>query len=149
MNVKRDAHTTLLAGIDLFSACQHKDLRRVAALTTETAVAEGRVLCREGEIGLEAFVIIEGRATVTVDGRAIDTAGPGEMFGEMALLDGGPRIATVTATSPMRLLVLTRPEFHAVLGEVPYVAWHMLTVLGKRLRRFETAHLHPGAPVGA
>ncbi len=148
MHAKRDAHTNLLAGIDLFAACERKDLQRVAALTTETAAPAGRVLCREGEVGHEAFVIVDGTATVTVGDRQIDAVGPGEMFGEMALLDGGPRIATVTATSPMRLLVLTRPEFHAVLGEVPYVGWHMLTVLGKRLRHFENAHLHPGAPIG-
>ena len=148
MSAKRHAQIELLAGVDLFYGCFRRELARIAALTTEVAVPAGRVVCREGDAGDEAYVVIEGHAAVTVSDRAIADVGPGGFFGEMAILDGGPRIATVTATEPMRLLVLSRREFYAVLAEVPYVAGHMLTAVGARLRAAQSALYGPNAAVG-
>ena len=148
MNAKRHAQTELLAGVDLFYGCFRRELARIAALTTEVAVPAGQVICREGDPGDEAFVVIGGAARVTVGEREIATVGPGGFFGEMAILDGGPRIATVTSLEPMRLLVLSRREFYAVLAEVPYVAGHMLTAVGARLRSAHKALYGPSATVG-
>lgn len=148
MSAKRQAQIDLLAGVDLFYGCFRRELARIAALTTEMAVPAGRVICREGDPGDEAYVVIEGTAAVTVADREIATVGPGGFFGEMAILDGGPRFATVTAQEPMRLLVLSRREFYAVLAEVPYVAGHMLTAVGSRLRGAQRALYGPHATVG-
>lgn len=139
MILKRDAQADLLARIGLFRGVDRRDLIRIAGLTTEVTVPAGRISCLEGQPGLEAFVIVEGSASVTIGGAQVASLGPGDFFGEMALLDGGPRVATVTTTSATTLLVLTRREFYAVLAEVPGVAGHMLTALGVRLRHVEEA----------
>ena len=90
-----------LRGIDLFSQCTDKELEQIDALMTEVTLPEGKVLMREGEIGLEAFVIESGEAVVTRDGTELARRGPGMIVGEMALIDQGPRTATVTAATPM------------------------------------------------
>jgi CRP-like cAMP-binding protein len=135
-------HIRLLGGVSLFRACTDKELAHIASLTTEIDVPADDVLCREGESGSEFFVIIDGEASVTIDGQLRAKIGPGNFFGEMALLDGGPRIATVTATTPSRLLVLSRQEFFSLLDGAPRVARQLLTAVGARLRAAE-ASLHP------
>jgi CRP-like cAMP-binding protein len=114
---------------------------------TEIKVEPGQVLCREGESGHDFFIILEGEANVTIGGRQIATLGPSQFFGEMALLDGGPRIATVAAATPMRLLALSRQEFKGVLGLFPRVTENMLAVIGSRLRATEAA-LYGTTPIG-
>ena len=142
MAKERDRRIETLAAVDLFAGCSKTELRELASITTEIDAALGDVLCREGGTGRECYVVIEGEAAVTIDGDEIDVVGPGGFFGEMALLDGGPRVATVTATTPMRLLVMSRAEFVDVLTDVPSVARKILVAVGGRLR---TAHaqLHP------
>ena len=127
----------LLAHVRLFRSCRAEELDRLAAGATELDVPPGEVLCREGEAGHEFFVVVEGRATVTMAGREIATLGPGGFFGEMALIDGGPRIATVTAVSPMKLLVLHRREFRHLLGRRPMVASEVVSVVGERMRSIQ------------
>ncbi len=131
---KRDAQIERLSQVALFAACTKAELRKLAAITTETVTPAGEVLCREGSAGRECYVVMEGEATVSIDGRPLDTVGPGGFFGEMALLDGGPRVATVTADTEMRLLVLSRSEFTSLLADVPSVSRKMLEALGHRLR---------------
>jgi CRP/FNR family cyclic AMP-dependent transcriptional regulator len=137
MSAKREAQIELLAGVDLFYGCFRRELARIAALTSELQVPTGHVLFRQGDAGDAAYVIVEGTAVVAMGEHKVAVLRPGDFFGELALLDGGPRLAGVTATSPMRLLELKRRAFHAVLGDVPYVAGHMITVLGARLRLAE------------
>jgi CRP/FNR family cyclic AMP-dependent transcriptional regulator len=133
-----------LAGVSLFQACTPAELATIVAVTTMIDVPAGRTLCHQGERGEEFFVIVDGAVSVTVDGEPIATLGAGDFFGEMALLDGGPRIATVTTTTPGRLLVLTRPEFTSLLERAPTVCHRILMGVGHRLRQ------RPGAaPVGA
>ena len=91
-------------------------------------------MAREGETGETFFVIASGRASVSIAGTPVGELGPGGFFGEMALLDGGPRIATVTATTPMELVVVLRSDFQALLTSAPSVALRMLAALGGRLR---------------
>ena len=131
---RHDPKIDHLAEIDLFSRCTRRQLVAVARRSTEVDASRGSVLCREGETGRQCFVVRDGEATVTIDGDEIATIGPGSVFGELALLDGAPRVATVTAATDMRLVVLSRPEFDELLAEVPVVSRQILAAVGARLR---------------
>lgn len=134
----------LYAHVDLFRGCTRQERAKIAALTTDLRFDAGKVLCQQGSPGLEAFVIVDGAASVEIDGVEVATLGPNDVFGEMALLDGGPRVATVTATTPIEVLVLTRKEFTSMLAASPAIALRVLTAVGTRLRAAETH----AAPVG-
>ncbi len=108
---RRDAFIDHLQEVALFSACSRKDLQLVARRAEDVRVPAGKVLVTEGETGHEFFVILEGTAKVTRQGRRIATLGPGQAFGELALLDKAPRNATVVAESDMELVVLGQREF--------------------------------------
>ena len=126
-----------LSEVQLFSACSKRDLARIAALSTEIDVTAGTVLMRQGEPGHEAFVIEKGKARATVRGKKSTVMGPGEVFGEMALLHSAPRSATVTAETDMNLVVLGSREFSTLLEDVPGVALKVLAAIGERLRETE------------
>jgi CRP-like cAMP-binding protein len=133
-----DAHIRLLSGAWLFSGCTEEELARIALLVQERAAAPNDTLTVEGDDGTEFFVVVDGTAVATVDGDEIGRLGPGSFFGEMALLDGGERRATVTATSPMALLVLDRNDFNEMLEvAMPSVAPKLLAVVGARMRALE------------
>lgn len=123
-----------LAAIRLFSSCSKRDLQRIAKASDEIQVDVGRELTVQGALGHEAFVIVDGQADVTIDGVVVNTLGPGEHFGELALLDGAPRMATVTATSPMRVLVIDQRAFLALLDEVPGLARKVMVTLAAMVR---------------
>ncbi len=129
-----DKHLDHLAAVPLFRGCGKKDLQRVARLTDEVEVEAGRELIQEGKRGTEAFVVVEGTAIVTRGGTQVATLGAGEPFGEMALLDQSPRNATVTAKTPMTLLVIGQREFGGLLDEVPTLARRVMATLAARLR---------------
>lgn len=131
-----------LAGLPLFSACSGRDLQRLAKAADELHVAAGTQLTTQGGVGREAFVIIEGTAVVSKDGETEAELGPGQHFGELALLDGGPRTATVTAASDMTVLVLSKPAFNAVLDEIPTLAHKLLIATARRLRESEQSLGH-------
>jgi CRP/FNR family cyclic AMP-dependent transcriptional regulator len=133
--VRKSDRIELLQTVWLFERCTPKELQAIAKLTTPLIADEGRVLAREGQTGGEFFVIVEGTADASIAGTHIASLGPGGFFGEMALLDRGPRVATVVATSSMLLLVLSGREFEELIGKaIPSVSRRMLTVLGRRLR---------------
>jgi CRP-like cAMP-binding protein len=125
----------MLRSVALFQSCSLTELGRICSLTKERWARAGEVLTRQGAPGLEAFVIVEGKATATRHGREIAALGPGSLFGELALLDGNPRTATVTADTSMVLLVLSRSEFSSLLVQVPTVSRKIISELGMRLRR--------------
>jgi CRP-like cAMP-binding protein len=133
----KDAKVELLRHVPLFAACSKRDLGRIAALVDEIDVPEGRILTKEGDPGWECFVIAEGNATATVRGRRAAPLGPGDVVGEMSLLDQGPRSATVTARSDMHLLVLASRSFSALIDEFPLVARRIMAGLAGRLREAE------------
>jgi CRP/FNR family transcriptional regulator, cyclic AMP receptor protein len=137
----RDAKIRLLSGVALFSPCAKHELRRIAALVDEIEAPKGKTLAREGETGVEFFVVVEGTATATRRGRKVATIGPGSFFGELALLDQGPRAATVTADTDMQLLVLTSRSFSALL-DTPSVSRRILRGMAVRLRAAEDAPTH-------
>src|SRR5205807_10096839 len=95
---------------------------------------EGNVIAREGDTGVGFFLITEGTADVSVGGKSRATLGPGAFFGEISLLDRGPRTATVTATSPIAMLALTAWTFRGLVEQHPTIALNMLRVVAERLR---------------
>jgi CRP/FNR family transcriptional regulator, cyclic AMP receptor protein len=129
--------TELLGNVRLFSTCNKRELARIASLVDEIDAPKGKVLVRQGEPGSECFVITDGRARATIRGKGSTALGPGSFFGEMVLLDQGPRTATVTAETDMHLLVLGSREFSALVNEVPTVAVRMMRGLAERLRSSE------------
>ena len=132
-----DPKVERLSQVQLFSACSKRDLSRIAVLAEEIEVPRGRVLMRQGDPGREAFVIAEGRAKATIRGKRSAKLGPGECFGEMALLHSAPRSATVTAESDMQLFVLGSRQFSALIEEVPAVGRRVMAALAERVRDAE------------
>jgi CRP/FNR family transcriptional regulator, cyclic AMP receptor protein len=146
----KDAKVELLSNVPLFSTCSKRDLRRIAALVDEIDAPGGKVLIRQGEPGWECFVIADGQAKASVRGSGTISLGPGDVVGEMALLDQGPRSATVTAKTDMHLLVLSSRNFSTLIEDVPLVARRVMTALARRLREAEASrplapHLRSGA----
>lgn len=138
----RDKKLDLLQGIPLFAGLDRHHIERLGMLTEEVDVPAGKVLIRQGEHGDDMMVIVSGEASVDRDGARINQLGPGEFFGEIALVAGGPRTATVTAQTPTRLLVLNRRDFHALMDEFPAVATKVLLTLAHRLRTLEPNAVH-------
>ena len=137
MTRRADQRVALLGQVQLFSKCSKKELRRVASLVTPVEVEEGEALTREGQPGSELFAIASGSARVTLQGSEIATLVPGDAFGEMALLDQGPRAATVIAKTPMSVYVLGPREFSCLLEDVPHIGRKILKALAQRLREAE------------
>jgi CRP-like cAMP-binding protein len=138
----RDAKVRLLSGVALFSSCYKHELKRIATLMDEIEAPAGKTLTREGDTGSEFFVVVAGTATAKRRGRKVATIGPGSFFGELALLDQGPRAATVTADTDMQLLVLTSRAFSSLLDASPSVSRQILRGVAERLRATENAPTH-------
>jgi CRP/FNR family transcriptional regulator, cyclic AMP receptor protein len=133
----RANHTEHLSRVPLFSALSNKDLAKVAKASDEVSIPAGKVLMEQGQTGREAFVILEGEATVKRNNRKVATLGPGACFGELALLDRGPRTATVEAATDLKVLVLGQREFSGVIDEVPGIAHKMLASLAGMVRELD------------
>jgi CRP/FNR family cyclic AMP-dependent transcriptional regulator len=121
-----DQKVALLSNVPLLSGLTSKDLEEVGRLADEVDVREGKVLTTEGESGEEFFVILDGTVAVSRGGRHVRDLGPGDFFGEIALLGNVPRTATVTASSPARLLVLAHREFYSLLSNHPQIQGKIL-----------------------
>jgi CRP/FNR family cyclic AMP-dependent transcriptional regulator len=130
----RDLKFEQLAKVRLFSAFNKKELALIAKASDEVDVPAGKTLVVEGSPGHEFFLILDGEATVRRNGRKVASLASGQYFGELALLDRGPRNATVVAETPMHLLVLGQREFGGILDEVPILAHKLLTIMAGRLR---------------
>jgi len=129
--------TDHLRRIGLLSGCSDSDLALLGRAADEVSLQSGSELTRQGDIGREAFVLLAGRAEVVRDGTTVAHLGPGDVIGELSLLDGGPRSATVVAQTDVDVLVLSRPAFAAVLDEIPTLAHRLLVALARRLRAAE------------
>ncbi len=130
-----DHYLEHLATVPLFARCSSRDLAKIARLTDEIEVGAGREIVTEADYGHEAFVVVEGSATITQGGVEVATAGPGAVFGEMALIERAPRNATVTASTPMRLLVIGRREFSGLIDEAPDFRDSIMSALADRVRQ--------------
>lgn len=131
--LRRNEKVELLQKVPLFTNCSKRELREVAQLADEIDLREGKEMTRQGQRGREFFVLLEGSADVIKGGRRINTLGPGDFFGEIALVSDVPRTATVTATSPVRVLVVTDRSFKRLLQDVPQMQTKVLTALADRL----------------
>ena len=141
---------TVLAHVPLFSSCNSKELNSIGRLTTGLRLDAGTVVTRQGAIGHQFAIITEGTANVTIDGRVIAVLGPGDFFGEISLLDGGPQTATVTAESDLAVEVIGHAEFTQFLRESPSVTRNILKGIARRLRSAD-AHIFgtPSTPASS
>lgn len=136
--LRKDAKIELIAKVPLFAGLAKQQLTRVASIADEIDLPEGKILTRQGERGREFFILLEGEAEVRRNGRKLATRRAGEFFGEIALISDIPRVATVTATTPVRALVIRDREFRALLERTPAIALDVLTAVAERLPT--TAH---------
>jgi CRP/FNR family cyclic AMP-dependent transcriptional regulator len=134
----KDERVERLRKVNLFMACTEKQLQFIATRVEELDFKAGKVLCEQGRSGGEFFIVLAGEAEVQRDGKVVDTIREGDHFGEIALLDNGPRTATVTAKTPMRCLVLSPRQFQDVLHQNAEIAVHMLHDVTRRLRAATT-----------
>jgi CRP/FNR family transcriptional regulator, cyclic AMP receptor protein len=123
-----------LGQVPIFAGCSKKELAAIARAAKTIDHDAGSVVATEGEPGAGLFVIDRGTADVSIGGRRVNRLKEGDFFGEMALLDGGPRTATVTATSDLRLFVLTEWVFRGLLQQHPSIALRTLEAMAGRLR---------------
>ena len=133
MALRRDAKVELLKKVPLFADCSKSELKALARTADELDVREGTVMTREGRPGREFFVLVEGTARVTKSGKKVADLQGGDWFGEIALITDRPRTATVTATSPVDVLVITDRRFRNVVETMPSNALNVLSCVGDRL----------------
>lgn len=124
----------LLAGVPLFADLGKKDLGRILDAMKESQHPEGEEVVTEGRSGLGFHLIVEGKASVIRNGRTAAKLGPGEFFGELALVDDGPRSASVLADTDLTTLVLSKWEFRPMLKDHPEIAWELIEHLVTRVR---------------
>jgi CRP-like cAMP-binding protein len=133
MRLGKDAKVELIRNVPLFSRLSRKGLQDVASIADEIDFSAGKVLTKQGDRGREFLVILEGAAEVEQDGKRINTLGEGDFFGEIALVTKLPRTATVTATQPMRALVITDRDFRTLLRKSTDVGEGIVEAMGERL----------------
>jgi CRP/FNR family cyclic AMP-dependent transcriptional regulator len=131
------AYLDHLRNVPLFSACSNKELETIARATDEITLPAGHVLTDQGQTGREAFIIVDGSATVRRNGKKVASLGKGSVVGELSLLDHGPRTATVTTDAETTVLVLDQRHFLAVLDDVPSLSHKLLATLATRVREFD------------
>jgi len=123
----------LIRKVPLFARCSRAELKEIALLADEIDLHEGKEMTREGAPGREFFVLLEGTADVKKSRRRVNTLGPGDFFGEIALVSHEPRTATVIATSPVRALVITDRSFRRLLDDAPQVQTKVMEAMAERL----------------
>jgi len=132
--LRRNEKVDLIKRVPLFADCSRGELEQIAQLADEVDLDQGKELTRLGESGREFFVLLEGEADVTQDGRSINTLHAGDFFGEIALVEDTPRTATVTATTPVRALVITDRAFKQLLEKQPEIQRKVLVALAQRVK---------------
>ena len=133
-----------IAGVDLFKDLSRSQLRKLAGAAKEVSHDAGRVVSTEGLGGLAFHYILEGTATVSREGRELRTLGPGDYFGEISMIDGRPRSATVTAVDALKVIAIPHGDFEAVIEDDPAFARQLLKTLCARLREAEARAHAPG-----
>lgn len=129
----RNSKVEAISHVPLFSAASKRELAQIASIADELDLREGKEMTREGAPGREFFVILAGTADVRRKGRRIRSLGPGDFFGEIALVSEKPRTATVTATSSLRALVITDRSFRRLIQEQPAIGVKVLQALAERV----------------
>ena len=129
----QDTKVEALKRAPLFEGLSKKELGELARVTEDLEIGTGQVLCKEGDIGQEFFVIVEGETEVTSNGKRVAARGGGDFVGEIALLEDTTRTATVTAKTPLRVFVLTRQDFRHLVRENPSVEQKVMRALARRV----------------
>jgi CRP-like cAMP-binding protein len=140
MTLTADRRAALIGACPLFGGLVPADLQSVAAVAIEVDFPAERVIARQGEIGTGFFIVVNGRVRVVRDGTTVAHLGPGEFFGELSVLDGGPRVAQVVTDEPTVCLAIASWDFERVLREEPGVALAVLRVVAARLREVTSDH---------
>jgi CRP-like cAMP-binding protein len=138
----RDEKIDLLRTVPLFAGLDEGGLERVSTLADIIDLPADRLLMTQGDQGSEMFILVSGSARVERDGQSLGERGPVEVLGEIALLDGGPRTATVTLAEPSRLLVVARREFQVLMDEFPEIRLRVLEAVAHRLRSLDPDGIH-------
>jgi CRP/FNR family cyclic AMP-dependent transcriptional regulator len=138
MRLRKNTKVDMLRAVLLFSQCSKRELEMIAAIADEVPLDGGTTLTKQGDRGREFAVIVEGTASVTADGKQIAELGPGDFFGEIALVSDIPRTATVTATSDVDLLLVTARDFRRLMRESPGVQNKVLQALAHRVAELST-----------
>ena len=136
-----DEAVDLISSLSLFADLGGPQLEAISHIFEETTFAPGQRILRQGITGSNFYVVVDGEASVKIDGEERANIGRGDFFGEMSLLLGSAPTADVTARTPLRCLVLAGPELHGFLDKYPTVMYRMLVAMARRLR---TANQHPG-----
>jgi CRP-like cAMP-binding protein len=131
--LRKNAKLDLIKRVPLFAGCSKRELSEVAAIADELSLPEGRTLTKEGATGHEFLVLVDGAADVRRNGRKVNTLGAGDFLGEIALVTGAPRTATVTTTAPSRMLVITARDFRTLLRKTPSIQLKVLEAIAARL----------------
>ncbi len=129
--------TTVLEAVPLFEGLTHKQLRKVADLADVARFMAGATLVKQGEIGDSFYVVLTGQAKVVANKRTLNRLLPGDHFGEISLLDGGPRSASVLAETEMTLVIITQKDFLAMLGKDPEITVGLLEGMARTVRRLD------------
>lgn len=132
----------MLASVPLFEGLSPKELRHIHRMGKEVDFAAGKVVVKEGASAVGFHLILEGKARISIKGRSRATLGPGDFFGELSLIDRGPRTATVSAETPLRTLSLVSWEFLPLLESQPSMARKILLVMCRRLREVDKSLTH-------
>jgi CRP-like cAMP-binding protein len=131
------AHLDHLRKIPLFESFSQKDLEKVAKAGDEVSMPAGSLIVDQGQMGREAFVVLDGSVSVKRNGKKVATLGPGAVVGELSLLDHGPRTATATCDTDCTLLVLSQRTFLAVVDDVPALSHKLMAALASRIRELD------------
>ena len=131
-----------LATVPLFAKCDASELRAIVGAGRDVPHSAGQVICREGEAGVGMHVVTDGEVEVQVKGKSQSRLGPGSFFGEIALLDGGPRSATVTASTDVNTFSIPSWSFRTILESQPHLTLKLLEVLCSRIRKNESSATH-------
>jgi CRP/FNR family transcriptional regulator, cyclic AMP receptor protein len=133
----RRANAVALAGIPLFAGLSKRHVNHLADAADEVVFAPGEAIVREGDLGETLFVMLEGQAKVMRGGRAVAKLLPGQFFGELSAIDGGPRTASVIADTPVRALRVFRRTLADLLRQEPNVTVRMLEGMARRIREID------------
>jgi CRP/FNR family transcriptional regulator, cyclic AMP receptor protein len=131
--LRRNQKVELIRHAPLFAHVSKRQLEQIAQIADEIDLREGKEMTKQGSRGREFFVLLEGNADVKKNGRRINTLGPGDFFGEIALVSDTPRTASVIATSPVRALVITDRSFKRLMSDSPEIQERVLSALAARL----------------
>ena len=129
-----DVKLDLIRKVPLFATCDGRDIKQIGALAELVDLPAGQVIVRQGATGHEFFIVADGALRVERDGQVINHLGPGEFAGEIALIDGGPRTASVVVDVPSTVLLLGHREFHSLLEQYPSIQLKILQTLARRVR---------------